>query len=170
MDLLDIDTHKTVLIPSNKFHVLLYENKNIEINLSDVYLPFGSETYNDKLILNIELEENNINNNIISKLNSLEENIKNGNINMQLQTKNLLKNKGFTPILKKSKLGYIIRSHILKNTEIFIKTKNNSKLDIDHINLANTTCNIKGSIKGCWFNDNNYGLYIILNSVEIVKM
>ncbi len=81
-----------------------------------------------------------------------------------------LKSKGFTPNIKKSKLGYIIRSHILKNTEIFMKTKNNGKLEVDHINLVNTTCNIRGLIKGCWFNDNSYGLYITLNSVEIVKM
>ena len=170
MDILDIDTTKTLLSPANKFLLLLYENKNIEINLFNVYLPFGCEKFNDKLILNIELEDNNNNNNIISKMISLEENIKNGNIFIPFQTKNLLKTKGFTPNIKKSKLGYIIRSHILKNTEIFLKTKNNGKLDIDYINLVNTTCNIKGLIKGCWFNDNSYGLYITLNSVEIVKM
>jgi hypothetical protein len=165
-----IDTTKaSLIISTNKFCPILYNEKNIELNLSNVLLPFGCEKFNDKIILNIELEDNNINNNIISKLSNLETNVTDLNILHNPQTKNLLKNKGYISIIKKSKLGNIIRTHIIKNTQIYITKKNGEKMDIDYINLPNTTCNIKCLIKGCWINENSYGLYIIVNSIEIIK-
>ena len=51
MDLLNIEINKLVL--SNKmknFYVLQCSDKIIEINLQNIFLPFGAEKYNDKLI------------------------------------------------------------------------------------------------------------------------
>ena len=128
-----------------------------------------SEKYNDKIIINIELENTNTNNNILSKLNKLEENLFNSNINMNVINKNILKNKGLSSIIKQSKLGNIIRTHLLKNTEIFILKKNGEKIEIDHSNLTNSECDIKLDLKGVWLNDNNYGLYITIKSIKINK-
>ena len=127
------------------------------------------QKYNDKIIINIELENTNTNNNILSKLNKLEENLFNSNINMNVINKNILKNKGLSSIIKQSKLGNIIRTHLLKNTEIFILKKNGEKIEIDHSNLTNSECDIKLDLKGVWLNDNNYGLYITIKSIKINK-
>jgi hypothetical protein len=171
MDLINIiDTSLCNMIMGAKnFYIIQNNNMNIEINLDNVLLPFGSEKYNDKIIINIELENNNINNNIISKLTKLEVNILNCNINMNSINKNILKNKGILSIIKNSKLGNIIRTHLLKNTEIFILKKNGEKINIDHTNLVNSECDIKLDLKGIWLNDNNYGLYITIKSIKINK-
>lgn len=171
MDLININDISTcnMYIGAKNFYIIQNNNFNIEINLQNVLLPFGSEKYNDKIIINIELENNNINNNIISKLNKLEENIANCEINMNMINKNLLKTKGILSILKQSKLGNIIRTHLLKNTEIYILKKNGEKIDIDHSNLVNSECDIKLDLKGIWLNDNNYGLYITIKTIKINK-
>jgi len=171
MDLLNIiDTSKcNIFFGAKNFYILQYNDTNIEINLQNVLLPFGSEKYNDKIIINIELENNNINNNVISKLNKLEENIQNCNLNMNMINKNIFINKGIISIIKQSKLGNIIRTHLLKNTEIFILKKNGEKINLDHSNLTNSDCDIKLDLKGIWLNDNNYGLYITVKSIKINK-
>ena len=83
MDLLNIIDTSTcnIFVGTKNFYILQNNNLNIEINLNNVLLPFGSEKYNDKIIINIELENTNTNNNILSKLNKLEENLFNSNIN-----------------------------------------------------------------------------------------
>jgi hypothetical protein len=83
--------------------------------------------------------------------------------------KNILNNKGILSIIKDSKLGHIIRTHLLKNTEIFILKKNGEKINLDHTNLTNSECDIKLDLKGIWLNDNNYGLYITIKSIKINK-
>ena len=157
------------IISSQKFGTLTYDNKSININLLDVLLPFGCEKFNDKLILNIELENNNQNNNILSILSQIEENLKNQNIKSNHQTINNIRNKGFINIIKKSKLGNIIRTHLQNNTDIFIKKKNGEKITIDSPNLNNTSCNIDVVLQGFWINNNEYGMYIIVKSIEIIK-
>ena len=159
----------TCLLNTNKFGTLIYNNKCININLNNVLLPFGCEKFNDKLILNIELENNNQNNNILSILTNVEDNLKNQKFSSNIQTINNLKNKGFNSIIKISKLGYIIRTHIQKNTDIYIKTKKGDKMEIDYMNLNNTNCNINLLLQGFWLNDNMFGLYIIVKSIEILK-
>jgi hypothetical protein len=159
----------TCILNTNKFGTLTFNKNAIYITLTNILLPFGCEKFNDNLILNIELENNNINNNILSKLENLEENLKNQKLNSNLQTTNNIKNKGFVSMLKKSKLGNIIRTHILKNSEIFIKKKDGEKMIIDYTNLQNTNCNINALIQGFWINNNTYGLYIIVNNIEVLK-
>lgn len=171
MNILDIESINKVnlFIGSKNFYILQHNNKNIEIKLENVYLPFGSEKYNDKLIINFELENTNTNNNIISKLTGLENNIKDGNIIFDNMNKNIILSKGLTPNIKKSKLGHIIRTHLLKNTEIYILKKNGEKMFIDDSNLQNATCDAILDLKGIWSNENNYGLYITIKSIKITK-
>ncbi len=171
MNIIDIinTSDITCILNTNKFGTLTFNKNAIHITLTNILLPFGCEKFNDKLILNIELENNNENNNILSKLGNLEENLKNQKLQSNLQTNNNIKNKGFISVLKQSKLGTIIRTHLLKNTEIFIKKKDEEKLYLDYTNIQNTNCNINALIQGFWINNNTYGLYIVVNNIEIIK-
>ena len=158
-ELKNISINKIIVTPLNKkFWHLLYNQKCIDIHINNSLVPFGIEKYNDKLILNLELCETNDNNNIISKIEALENEIQKH-----------FKNMGIIKSLKKSKLGYLIRSHYLKSTECYILKKNGEKMMIDENNLQNAECEFNLLIKGIWVNDNNYGLYIIINSIKINK-
>jgi hypothetical protein len=158
-NIIDINTHNISIFKLTKnFYNLCYNQKNINITINNGLIPFGIEKYNDKIILNIELLDNNDNNNIISKLESLEN-----------EMQNYFKNYGIINTIKKSKLGYIVRTHYLKSSESYILKKNGEKMIIDESNLQNAECDINLLIKGIWINDNNYGLYIIVNSIKINK-
>jgi hypothetical protein len=171
MNIIDIDlTNKCKIFAGSKnFYIIQKDNLNIEIRLDNVYLPFGSEKYNDKLIVNFELEDNNNNNNIISKLLSLENNIKDGNIIFENVNKNIILSKGLSPIVKKSKLGHIIRTHLLKNTEIYIPKKNGEKMMIDNSNLQYAYCDAIIDLKGIWLTENSFGFYLTIKSIRINK-
>jgi hypothetical protein len=158
-NIINLTVNKIIVTSLNKkFWHLLYNQKCISIHINNALVPFGVEKYNDKLILNLELFETNENNNIISKIEALENEIQ-----------KYFKNMGLTKSLKKSKLGYLIRSHYLKLTECYILKKNGEKMMIDENNLQNAECEFDLLIKGIWINDNNYGLYIIINSIKINK-
>ena len=70
---------RQLLIKKNKkFINILEDTHQIRLTLNNVLLPFGTEKYNDKNIINIELEkDNNIHNNYISMLDSIENKVKN---------------------------------------------------------------------------------------------
>jgi hypothetical protein len=158
-DILNINSQNiNVYCLNKKFWNLLYNNKIINIHINNVLIPFGIEKFNDKIVLNIELLDSNDNNNIISKLESIEN-----------QIEKYFKNHGLSKSLKKSKLGYILRTHYMKSTECYILKKNGEKMMIDETNLINAECEIDLSIKGIWVNDNNYGMYIIINKIKVNK-
>lgn len=143
---------------NNKYYNITYNNESITINNLICHVPFGTEKYNDKLLLNIELLDTNFNNNILSKINSIE--------------KYIIKkfpNLGLLSCVKKSKLGHLLRTHFLKNTECYILKKNNDKIIIDETNLNLADCEINLTLKGIWINDNNYGLYFAINSIKVIK-
>ncbi len=133
-------------------------NQQIVIKKIECHIPFGIEKFNDKMILNIELCSSNENNNILSKIQSIENSA----------TKKF-QNLGLNSVVKKSKLGFIIRTHYLKNTDCFILKKNNEKMMIDEVNLNLSDCEADLTIKGIWTSDNYYGLYIIVNSIKVIK-
>ncbi len=158
-DIVNLPVNKIIVTSLNKkFWHLLYNQKCISIHITNALIPFGAEKYNDKLILNLELFETNENNNIISKIESIENEIQ-----------KYFRNMGIIKTLKKSKLGYLLRSHYLKSTECYILKKNGEKMMIDENNLQNAECEFNLLIKGIWLTDNNYGLYIIINSIKINK-
>ncbi len=158
-NIVNLPVNKIIVTSLNKkFWHLLYNQKCISIHITNALIPFGVEKYNDKLVLNIELFETNENNNIISKIESIENEIQ-----------KYFRNMGIMKTLKKSKLGYLVRSHYLKSTECYILKKNGEKMIIDENNLQNAECEFNLLIKGIWLTDNNYGLYIIINSIKINK-
>ena len=158
--LLDIKLNDLQIYHSGKKYYNINDNtgKQLVINNLNAHLPFGVEKYNDKILLNIELLDTNENNNVISTIESIEKFIA-----------KKFPNLGLSSCIKKSKLGHTIRTHFLKNTECFILKKNQEKMLIDEINLKLADSEINLTIKGIWTNDNSYGLYIIVNSVKVIK-
>jgi hypothetical protein len=143
---------------------VLFETKKIKFELNGVVIPFGVEIYNSKEIVNVEIQpKDNVQYNYISEIESLENNIKES----KLQT---LKDKNFISTFKESKYGKILRTHLIRDPEIYIKTKNDSKMTLAKSNIKNTTSNVKISLKGIWIKDNSYGLYWSLSECEIIKI
>lgn len=143
---------------SKKYYNITYNNEQITIKNLICHIPFGTEKYNDKILLNIELLDTNENNNILSKINSIENNII-----------KKFPNLGLLSSVKKSKLGHLLRTHFLKSTECYILKKNNEKMFIDESNLNLADCELDLTLKGIWTNDNNYGLYFVINSIKVIK-
>jgi len=155
----NIDTNMLDICRVNKkYYNITYNNEQITIKILLCHIPFGIEKYNDKILLNIELLDTNENNNILSKISSIE--------NYIIKK---IPNLGLLSCVKKSKLGHLLRTHFLKNTECYILKKNNEKMIIDESNLNLADCEINLTLKGAWTNDNNYGLYFIINSIRVIK-
>lgn len=144
--------------------------KALIFKLKNIFLPFGVELYNDKYIINIEfLKTNNDHNNYFSIIQSLEKNIIDNNFESDTNVNMSISNKKFFSSIKNSQLGYILRSHITKTTEIFILKSNGTKYDLDKENLKHVNADIEISLKGIWINDESYGFYWNINSIQVIK-
>lgn len=168
MDIVAI--HKLNITTFNKnFMRCLINNENLKFNISNVYLPFGGEKYNDKIIINIELDNQNVHNNIVSKLDTIDNKIIEKEYIADTQSQYILTTRGYMKSLKPSKCGYIQRTHLLKTSEIYIERKNGEKINLDYTNLEKSYCDIEIQLKGIWLTENNYGLYWIINSIKVIK-
>ena len=151
-------------IKTKTFINVLYENKKIKFNLNNIVIPFGVEIYNSKEIVNIEIQPNNNESyNYISIIESIENKIKNSSLDM-------IKNKNLITSIKDSKYGKILRTHLIKDPEIYIKSKTDTKINLMKTNLKNSVSNVNISLKGIWIKDDSYGLYWSLSECEIIKL
>lgn len=151
-------------IKNKNFINVLFETKKIKFELNGVVIPFGVEIYNSKEIVNVEIQpKDNVQYNYISEIESLENKIKESKLQV-------LKDKNFIPTFKESKYGKILRTHLISDPEIYIKTKNDSKMTLAKTNIKNTISNVKLSLKGIWLKDDSYGLYWSLSECEIIKI
>ncbi len=151
-------------VKNKGFVNVLSENKKIKFSLNNVVIPFGVEIYNSKEIVNIEIQpKNNESYNYISIIESIENKIENSKLD-------ILKNKNLIPSIKDSKYGKILRTHLVNDPEIFIKSKTDSKINLMKTNLKNSESNVNISLKGIWIKDESYGLYWSLSCCEIIKL
>lgn len=151
-----------------KFIPIAFEGKQLKMKLTNIFLPFGPEPYNGKTILNIEFGKNNEHNNNLSVLDALETRAQNKEFKCEPQVKNMLQDKQFTKSIKMGKNdGMLLRTHLLKSAEVYIKKKDGGKMEIDPINLKKTTCDIEVALGGIWENGDNYGLYFTASDVCI---
>lgn len=165
-----IKINKLTITSFNKnFMRCFINNENLKLLLTNVYLPFGGEKYNDKIIINIELDNQNLHNNIISKLDTLDNKIIEKEYDADITSTHILNTRGYLKSLKQSKCGYIQRTHLLKNTEIYIEKKNGERIIFDYTNLEKSYCDIEIQLKGIWLTENNYGLYWVVNSIKVLK-
>lgn len=150
-------------IKTKTFINVLSENKKIKFILNNIVIPFGVEIYNQKEIVNIEIQpKNNESYNYISIIESLENKVRNSKIDM-------IKNKNLITSIKDSKFGKILRTHLIPDPDIYIKSKSNSKINLLKTNLKNCESNITILLKGIWIKDESYGLLWSLSECEIIK-
>ena len=144
-------------------------NENLKLYLSNIYLPFGGEKYLDKIIINIEFDNENIHHNIVSKLDTIDNKILEKKYEADIASQFILNTRGYMKSLKESKCGHIQRTHLLKNTDIYIGKSDGEKINIDYSSLKKTYCDIEIQLKGIWLTENNYGLYWVVNSIKVLK-
>ncbi len=171
MDLIDFNNKDLRCVLKNKKFISVFAPvETIKFKLENIFLPFGVEKFNNKLILILEFEKSsNIHNNYIYTLLSFEKKILDKKYESEINIESILINKKFISSLKESKLGNILRTHITDSTNVFILKKDSSKMDIDKENLKATTTNLDITLKGIWVNDDSYGFYWNINSVQITK-
>lgn len=173
MDPIELNNKQIKCLPKNKKFISIILNNSsqiIKIKLDNIFIPFGVEKFNNKLVLNLEFDKNiNTHNNYISVLSSLENKINNKTYATEINVESVLVNKVFTSSLKESILGSILRTHITDSTDIFILKKDLSKMPIDKENLKGTNVNIELTLKGLWVNDEKFGLYWNINNIQIIK-
>lgn len=151
-------------IKTKTFINVLSENKKIKFTLNNIVIPFGVEIYNQKEIVNLEIQpKNNESYNYISIIESIENKVKNSKLDM-------IKNKTLIPSIKDSKYGKILRTHLISDPSIYIKSKSDSKINLMKTNLKNSESNVTISLKGIWIKNESYGLLWSLSECEIVKL
>jgi hypothetical protein len=151
-------------IKTKTFINVLSENKKIKFTLNNIVIPFGVEIYNSKEIVNIEIQpKNNESYNYISIIESIENKIKTSELD-------IIRNKVLFPSIKESKYGKILRTHLIADPDIYIKSKLDTKINLMKINLKNSESNVTISLKGIWIKDDSYGLLWSLSECEIKKM
>ncbi len=173
MDPLNLNEYKIKCSLKNKKFITVEINsiQKIKFKLDNIYIPFGTEIYNDKYIVNLEFEKTiNMHNNYITILQNLEKHILNKKFDSEINVDACIINKKFFSSIKESKLGNILRAHLTNSTEIFIAKKDGGKIDLDKSNLKGVTANIEIGLKGIWVNDENYGFYWNLHSIQVTKL
>lgn len=137
--------------------------------INNVLIPFGYEKFEKQTILNLEIHpnKNNEHYNIYAILNSFEEDLKNKNNISSNELLADIEGKGYYPNLRKSKLGYIIRTHVYGNPEIFTIIGNFKNL-LTSNDLKHTKANIKMELGTIWINENNYGILWRIKSIEVL--
>ena len=151
-------------IKNKSFVNVLTENKKIKFILNNIVIPFGVEIYNQKEIVNLEIQpKNNESYNYISIIESIENKIKTSNLD-------ILNNKNFITSIKDSKYGKILRTHLISDPDIFIKSKTDNKINLMKSNLKNSQSNVTISLKGIWIKNESYGLLWSLSECELIKL
>ena len=159
-------------LKKNSFQLFDSDSKLINFNLENCYLKFGIENYNDKKILNIFIKKENTNENynkIVSIINIVNK-IKNLNKNDIANRKYDICEKGFQSPLKEitefDKDILVIRTYLDYKCNISVKDiLGNLSLDED---LSKKYANINIIIKNMWTTDNNYGIVIYTNNIELL--
>ena len=147
----------------NFFQINIKNNdkfENLKFNIKDCNLPFGLEQYNNKYLINIEVD----NVEFINLVRLLEKNLislLNNEINDTFELKSVFH--------KKQNYKLLCKCHIKmnKNTIISKYINNNQELSIFKIE-KNEKYNIQLEISGIWIYKNTYGLYININSILLM--
>jgi len=174
MDLINVDIkHIQFKKTSEKYkeqkinYNISYHNKKPTIRLEKVYIPFGVENFNDRQIINIEIHPKK-HYNAYSMINGFENQLSNlENYSDKIVLENI-QNKGYYKNMRKSKLGYIIRTHVFHKPEIFCNIAGFKTL-MSTSDIKNTNSNVDLELGTFWINENNYGITWIVRKIEILN-
>lgn len=153
-----------------------FENKKVTVILENIDIPFGVEIYEKKHILNIEInpKKSNQQYNYYAIISGFEQEISNlENFKYEKLLRDL-EGKGYYPNIKKSKEGYIIRTHIFNTPEVFTmlsgKDKSVRNIKDNRIlqDVKKVRANIELELGTLWINDNNYGFSWYVKQIEIL--
>lgn len=153
---------------SNYF--VLLNGLKVSIKIDNVYIPFGYELYNNRTVLNIEInpKKSNEHSNIYSYISSFEnefadvKNIKSKEMLHDIDGKEYYHN------MRKSKGGYIIRTYVYGMPEIYMMIGKFKNL-ITSSSIKNTISNIELYIGTVWITDTDYGFVWYIKNIEVVK-
>lgn len=180
LNLSDIKFKKIKEADKNGTHLISYsisnkEKKRPSIQLNNICLPFGPEKFNNNTILNIEIDpkKSNVHYNYKAIISGFETEFTNRD---NFSDKKLLKDidgKGYYPNLRESKEGFIIRSYIFSEPEVFsmMSGKDKSKKFKNKLSVKDTVgvvANINLELGTLWINENNYGLLWYVKKVEVL--
>jgi hypothetical protein len=142
-------------------------NDTIIFTIKNIYIPFGIEKYNDKNLLNLELnpEKYNEHYNANIFLMQLEkELIEKQNIK-DINIINAIQNKSFFSNVKKNNEKIIIRNYMIGMPDIYMKI-NNKKFQI--FDCKNKRGNVKIEIFTLWITLDKYGILFNIKEIEIL--
>lgn len=157
------DKNKIRLINDKKMYRIKYNAlDNIQFNISNVYSPFGIEKYNNKDILNLELDiSNNQNYNIMTFIKELDEWFKNISSN-DPQFVNKFNDYNYNSPIKYSDNKILIRTHL--SNKLKIKTKDNTPFV-----LKKNKFNINLEFSSLWhhYETSTFGLILTVNIIDL---
>ena len=146
---------------SDKFYQINVKEKesltNLKIKLNNCYIPFGIEEYNNKYIVNFEVNNNE---EFVKLIRFIEK-----KLNELLETNEIFELKSV--FHKKSKYNLLCKSHIKKNDNLFISkyllnNKETSLFDLKKQSIYD----LHVEVSGIWIYKNTYGLYINIITIS----
>lgn len=141
-------------------------NRRVRIICKNVIIPFGYESFNDKIILNLEItKKNNEHHNIYSYIRAFEKEFDNHANISSPDVRAAIEGKGYSHNMRKSKGGYIIRSQVIGHPKIHANNGMNIKMTSDDI--KNTMSNVTLDLVLLWINDTNYSITWNVVDIEI---
>jgi hypothetical protein len=154
---------------------VLVDGKQIKLKSSRIYIPFGGELYNDKIVLNIEVdpEKNNEHHNFYAKLSQIDIAFRDIECSNDLdKTHNLIpvqmlndiKGKEFVSCIRNGKNGYIVRTHV-KNG--MTPCSYDSKELYTMTQLKNMYGIVELELYGLWTSSSSYGYIWYASDVTI---
>lgn len=133
--------------------------KPIRLKLSNVNVPFGLEEYNNKYIINFEINDNESCKDYINNIKKLEKNICNLIEEEELEIKSVLKERTDLPLLTR---GYIKKN---RNKIITIYKEDDSEKSIFSLEKK-LFYDVELEISGIWRYNNSAGLFLNIISLK----
>ena len=168
-------TGKIKIKKLNKTSLLLFNSDSsmIKFTLSNVYLKFGIEKYNNTYILNIHVDKNDNNEeyNKVIDIVGIEGNVKNTQQSVIDSRRYNIEGKGYksslTDIKECGKEITSIRTYMNHNAEILFP---GASLPIGFdSDISGYKADVDITVKNVWITDNNFGLIIYTDKVKLIK-
>lgn len=163
-------TKDTIGSQMKTYTITNLKSEKIRVCLKNVFIPFGYETYDKKLVLNVEInpKKNNNHHNMYSSLTQFENEFIDKNNFYNDEVKKDIEGKGYYKNMRESKGGFIIRSLVFGNPEIFtnagiIRSLMTSK------DIIKSVSNVELELGTLWITENNYGFTWYVKKIEVLS-